>query len=154
VRDGNTPHHEGKDRWKEREVRDQRGVDEDGDPERDVAIRGHDPRNPIQGPGEVHDAGQEALQERAAQRHARERNQERRERDPAEGRMAVLRKADREQNAGSGSERVTDGTRGQARSVYYALFTALGHLWRASVSPFQIGARRGARPRRIAAGNQ
>jgi hypothetical protein len=96
------PHHDGKQGRKEGKVGDERRVENDGDPRRKTAVQGHDPSYPIQRPGKIDHARRQAEQEGPARRHtaACERDEERRERKPAECRMAEFRKTERQESAG------------------------------------------------------
>ena len=94
-----------------------------------VAIDSHHARNPVQRSREVHDAGHEPEHEGAAQRRddrgqvsgAREteicprtrhqRDEQRRQRNPRERRMAEGGKTEGEKNAGRGGEREIERTR-------------------------------------------
>ena len=73
-------------RGEEREVRDEQGIDEHSHPRLQAAIHHHDARDPIERAREVHDAGRQAERECPPERATAERQQQRRERDPAEGR--------------------------------------------------------------------
>ena len=92
----------GEDGWEEREVRDERRVDEDGDPCLQIAVQHHHAGNPIERAAEVQDAGEETERERAAQRRSLEGDEKRGKRNPAKRRMAELRKAEREENSRRG----------------------------------------------------
>ena len=102
VRNDDPAYDEREDRGKQREVGDERRVDEHGDPRREVAVHHHHPRDPVQRAGEVHDAGDQAEDEGAAERGSRQRDQQRRERDPAERGMTEFREAEGEEDARRG----------------------------------------------------
>ena len=120
MRDRETADDERKERGKKREVRNERRVHEHGDPRLQIAVAHHHARDPVQRPGEIDDARQQAERERAPRRRVGERDEQRRERDPRERRMAVFREAEREENARGGRECVLERARGHSRSVYHA----------------------------------
>ena len=67
------PRDQREERRKQREIRNQPGVDQDGDPRLQAAVHGHHTRDPVERAGEVDDAGGEAEQKGAAKGRARER---------------------------------------------------------------------------------
>ena len=73
----------------------------DRDPRRQAAVDGHHVRDPVQRPGEVDDARCQAEQEGPARVGwaPAERDEQRRERDPAECGMAELRETERQEDA-------------------------------------------------------
>jgi len=99
MHDDDAPHDEGEDGGEERQVGDERAVDEHGDPRLQVAVEDHDPRDPVERAGEVHDPRNETEREGSSQRSAGKRDEQWRERDPAEGRVTVLRKTQGEKDA-------------------------------------------------------
>ncbi len=95
------PHHDREQRRKEREVGDERAVENRGDPHRQTTVDTHHQRDPVQRAREVNHPGGQAEQECVTRAGGTgERHQERRERDPAEGGMSELRETERQKDAG------------------------------------------------------
>ncbi len=90
-------------RGKERQIRDEERRDEERNRSWQPAERRHRLDEPIEGSGEVADAGEKAQDERAPRRPRRARtyqsNDERGQGQPRAGGMAVLREAERQQGA-------------------------------------------------------
>jgi hypothetical protein len=95
---------QGEERGKERQIRDERRIDEHRHNRVKRSVHHHHARDPIEGAGEVDDAGDESETERAGRRATIDGNQKRRERDPAEGGMAGAWKAEGQQHARDGCQ--------------------------------------------------
>ena len=100
VRGEQASHDHREDCREERQVRDQRGVHEHGDPRLKAAVDHHHARDPVERAGEIHAARDEPERKRA-QHRARgcERDEERREGNPADRRVTEFREAEREERA-------------------------------------------------------
>ena len=66
VHDQQPPHHHREQRREQREIRDEQRVDEDRHPRLQAAVDHHHAGDPIQGAGEVHEAGRQAKAKRPA----------------------------------------------------------------------------------------
>ena len=109
------PEQEGKKRGKEREISDQRRVDQDGHPHLQAAVDGHHVRDPVQSAGKIERPGREPEAECISQGATLESHEQRRQRDPGDSRMTKTWKAEGEQEPGAGGQRVTGATRNAQR---------------------------------------
>jgi hypothetical protein len=94
---------EGIQRREKRQVRDQQAARADGQRPVQSAERLDDGRGPVDSAGEVAEAGNQPEQKRAPRpkrRRLGEREEQRRERDPRDSRMAVAREAACQEGAG------------------------------------------------------
>jgi hypothetical protein len=113
VRHHDAPHEQREERREQCEVRDQRAVDQNGDPRLQASVYGHHTRDPVERAGEVDDAGDEAEQKGAAKGCALEGDEQWRQRDPAERRVAELGETENEQRARHHGERNIHAARQQ-----------------------------------------
>ena len=115
VRDEETRLDDREDRRKQRQVGDERDVDQHRGHGVQAAVDDHDTRDPVKCACEIHGAGRQSQAERTRQRRRRrgwdsgaavrcQRDKQRRQGDPAHRRMTKLRKAQRKKNARRGRE--------------------------------------------------